>query len=104
MTDDTLLDTVYVGSNGRFYARDERDRHLETGRWRRCLREVRSGRELVETCDGGLLHLEPVALSAVPEWIEARADPATGVRLVDTRRTLPPGVERGTGGAVRSRR
>lgn len=81
------VETVYEGSDGRYFTDWEVARAIEAGEWHPCLRDEESGRRLVGTGDA-LLMIQPIAVEALPEWVELRAD-GDGVRAVDTRRTVP---------------
>lgn len=80
---------VYAGSDGRFYSGWQLDRRLAAAEWRPCIRDRVVDRRLVETHSGDLLMLERTSIEALPTWAEARAD-GSAVRIVDTRRALPP--------------
>ncbi|WP_290813476.1 hypothetical protein [Halovivax sp.] len=81
---------VYAVNDGRYLTRWQLDRLLETGAWRRCLRETATDFRLVERADGRLVAIERVSIDALPEWVEIRVD-GNRVRVGDVRRTLPPG-------------
>ncbi|WP_090614751.1 hypothetical protein [Natrinema salaciae] len=83
-------ETVFEGTNGRYYSEWQVRRRLRTGRWNRCMRQRTPDRWLVETADEALLLLAPIEPDELPAGIEIRV--ADGrVRIVDTRR---PGSDR----------
>ncbi|WP_254764839.1 hypothetical protein [Natrinema marinum] len=79
------FETLYVGSDGRYYTDWQvRERH-RTGEWRLCVRQRRPDRRLVETGDGALVLLTPTDADTLPAGVEIRV--ADGrARVVDTRR------------------
>lgn len=84
MIGDAPVETLYAGSDGRYYTDWEVTRNLRRGAWRRCLRQREPDRRLVETTGGGLLMLAAVDPAAVPTWVEIRVRGETA-RVVDTR-------------------
>lgn len=79
------LESLFKGSNGRYYTAWQCRRRLQTGVWRFCMRQHSPDRQLVETSDEALLLLVPIDGDELPNWAEIRvAD--HGVRVVDTRR------------------
>ncbi|MEY7849528.1 hypothetical protein AB7C87_10075 [Natrarchaeobius sp. A-rgal3] len=87
------VDAVFEGSNGRYYTAWQVRRRLESGRWRRCLRQREPDRRLVETGDGELLFLVAIEPRALPNWTEVRIE-RTATHVVDTRWHAPGSDER----------
>lgn len=79
-------ETVFEGSNGRYYTDWQVRTRLRSGEWTVCLRQRDPDRRLVETDDDALLLLRPVEPTALPAGLEVRV---TGrrARVVDTRRS-----------------
>ncbi|WP_049889559.1 hypothetical protein [Natronolimnohabitans innermongolicus] len=80
------VESLYEGSNGRYYTDHQRVQRLRSGEWTACLRQRNPDRQLVETADDGLLLLAPT--DDLPSWAELRVD-GRGARVVDTRRPIP---------------
>ncbi|WP_152418828.1 hypothetical protein [Natronorubrum sulfidifaciens] len=83
---DAPIETLYKGSDGRYYTDHQLTKRLESERWKRCIRQQEPDRQLVETSDGCLLLL--TATDVLPEWAELRIDDR-GARVVDTRGPRP---------------
>lgn len=81
-------ETVFEGSNGRYYTDWQVRTRLRFGEWALCLRQRGPDRRLVETADDALLMLRPVEPTALPAGLEVRVA-GRRARVVDTRR--PPG-------------
>lgn len=79
------FETVFEGSDGRYYT-DWQVRHrLRTGTWTFCMQQRTPHRRLVETEDSALLLLVPVDPEELPAGREIRVTERRA-RVVDTRR------------------
>jgi len=78
-------ETVFEGSNGRYYTDWQVRTRLRSGEWALCLRQRGPDRRLVETPDDALLLLCPVEPTALPTGLEVRVS-GHRTRVVDTRR------------------
>ncbi|WP_408957924.1 hypothetical protein [Natrinema sp. 74] len=79
------FETLFEGSDGRYYTDWQVRQRRRTGEWRLCVRQRTPDRRLVETEDGALLLLAPTAADELPAGVEIRV--ADGrARVVDTRR------------------
>lgn len=77
-------ETIFAGSNGRYYTDWQVRDRLRSGEWALCLRQRRPNRRLVETADDVLLLLTPVEPTALPAGLEVRVT-SRRARVVDTR-------------------
>jgi len=80
------VDTLFEGSNDRYYTEWQVQKRLRNGEWKLCIRQQSPDRQLVGTGDGALLLLVPIDATALPAWAEIRID-GRGSRVVDTRHT-----------------
>jgi len=79
------FETVFEGSDGRYYT-DWQVRHrLRTGEWTFCMQQRTPHRRLVETDDDALLLLVPIEPEELPAGREIRVTERRA-RVVDTRR------------------
>jgi len=79
------FETVFEGSDGRYYT-DWQVRHrLRTGEWTFCMQQRTPHRRLVETDDNALLLLVPIDPEELPTGLEIRVIGRCS-RVVDTRR------------------
>lgn len=79
------FETLFEGSNGRYYTDWQVRERYRTGEWRLCIRQRSPNRRLVETGDGALLLLAPTDPDALPDGVEIRVTDGCA-RVVDTRR------------------
>lgn len=79
-----MPDTVYEGSDGRYYTAVELWERLESGAWVPCAWDPESGQEWVETSSEDLLALTPVPESELPDSVELEPHPCG--RLVNDQR------------------
>lgn len=79
------FETVFEGSDGRYYT-DWQVRHrLRTDEWTFCMQQRTPHRRLVETDDDALLLLVPIELEELPAGREIRVSGCCA-RVVDTQR------------------
>ncbi|RQG91708.1 hypothetical protein EA462_04935 [Natrarchaeobius halalkaliphilus] len=84
----TAVETVFEGSNGRYYTGWQIRRNLENGHWKLCIRQRTPVRYLVETGADVLLLLTSIDLERLPNWLEVRVR-GMATRVVDRRRSIP---------------
>lgn len=65
-----MPDSVYEGSDGRYYTSVELWEQLESETWVPCAWDPETGQEWVETPAGDLLALTPVPDSELPDSVE----------------------------------
>ncbi len=82
------VDTLFEGSNDRYYTEWQVQHRLRNGTWKLCIRQESPDRRLVGAGDGALLLLVPIDAAELPAWAEIRIDDR-GSRVVDTRRSGP---------------
>lgn len=82
------FETVFEGSNGRYYTDWQVRRRLRDGEWTVCLHQRAPHRRLVETADDALLLLTPTEPDELPDGLEIRVTERRA-RVVDTRRVPP---------------
>ena len=82
------FETLFEGSDGRYYTDWQVDRRLRTGEWTFCMRQRTPRRRLVETADGALVLLAPTEPDELPAGLEIRVSEQCA-RVVDTRRRPP---------------
>lgn len=77
---------VYICSDGRYVGDADVWERFESEVWRPCCWDTETGYEWVETNDGELLLLVPVARSFLPDWMHVEQD-ADGIRVGDAEMT-----------------
>ncbi len=82
-----VTNSVYRGSDGRYYGDVDIWERLESGAWRPCCWDTESGDEWMGTSEGDLLALSPVAWETLP--LRVRTERVEdGVSVVARRRVL----------------
>lgn len=82
------FETLFEGSNGRYYTDWQVARRRRTGEWTLCMRQRTPDRQLVETDGGALLLLAPTDPETLPPGLEIRVRDGRA-RVVDVRCGLP---------------
>lgn len=59
------MESMYVGSDGRYYTQRDKERNFETGWWSFCLYDAETGVEVVVDQYDVMLRLEPLCGDAV---------------------------------------
>ena len=73
--------SIYRCSDGHYYGDAEIWEQLESGTWTPCCWDPESGTEWVETTEGELLVLEPIARSDLPDGVHTeRVTAGTAVK------------------------
>ncbi|QLG48598.1 hypothetical protein [Natrinema halophilum] len=83
------FESLFEGSDGRYYTDWQVTERQRTGEWTLCIRQRAPDRRLVETDGGALLLLTPTELEELPSGIEIRVSDGRA-RVVDAR-CAPPG-------------
>ncbi|WP_254524343.1 hypothetical protein [Natrinema caseinilyticum] len=78
------IETLFEGSNGRYYTDWQVARRRRTGEWALCIRQRTPDRRLVETDGGALLLLTPTDPASLPPGIEIHVRDGRA-RVVDGR-------------------
>jgi hypothetical protein len=82
------FETVFEGSDGRYYTDWQVRRRLRDGEWTVCMYQRAPHRRLVEIADNALLMLTPTDPDELPDGLEIRVIERRA-RVVDTRRVPP---------------
>lgn len=90
------FETLFEGSDGRYYTDWQVRRRLRTGEWTFCMQQRAPHRRLVETADDALLLLAPTDPEELPTGLEIRIIERRA-RVVDTRRAPPRESRQPTG-------
>ncbi|WP_222918344.1 hypothetical protein [Natrinema sp. SYSU A 869] len=78
------FESLFEGSDGRYFTGWQLERRLRTGVWSLCIRQRAPNRVLIETEAGALLLLTPIEPSGLPAGIEIRVF-ENSARIADTR-------------------